>query len=53
MTEHPQGTISFGERFRLLIPQLQGIFKDMQSPKVYVNDDIFSENVTCTQVLIW
>jgi hypothetical protein len=35
----PQGTISFGERFRLLIPQFPGIFKDVQSARLWVNDD--------------
>src|SRR5215207_3508119 len=34
-----QGTISFGERFRLLIPQFPGIFKDVQSARLWVNDD--------------
>jgi hypothetical protein len=40
----PQETISFGERFRLLVPQLQGVFKDVQSARLYVNDDVFNEN---------
>jgi hypothetical protein len=35
----PQGTISFGEPFRLLIPQFPGIFKDVQSARLWVNDD--------------
>jgi hypothetical protein len=40
----PQGTISPGERFGLLIPQFLGIFKDVQSTRLYVNDDVFNEN---------
>jgi hypothetical protein len=40
----PQGTISFGERFRLVVPQLTGIFKDVQSAELSVNDDVFNEN---------
>jgi hypothetical protein len=40
----PQGTISPGERFRLIIPQFQGIFKDVQSTRLHVNDDVFNEN---------
>jgi hypothetical protein len=40
----PQGTISFGERFRLLVPQLTGIFKDVESAELSVNDDVFNEN---------
>jgi hypothetical protein len=40
----PQGTISFGERFQLLVPQVPGIFKDVQSATLYVNDDVFNEN---------
>jgi hypothetical protein len=40
----PQGTISPGERFGLIIPQFQGIFKDVQSTILYVNDDVFNEN---------
>jgi hypothetical protein len=35
----PQGTISFGEHFRLLIPQFPGIFKDVQSARLWVNSD--------------
>lgn len=40
----PQGTISPGERFGLLIPQFPGIFKDVQSVRLFVNDDVFNEN---------
>jgi hypothetical protein len=40
----PQGTISFGERFRLVVPQLPGIFKDVESAELHVNDDVFNEN---------
>lgn len=40
----PQGTISFGERFSLLVPQLPGIYKEVQSARLHVNDDIFNEN---------
>jgi hypothetical protein len=40
----PQGTISFGERFRLLVPQLPGVFKDVESARLSVNDDVFNEN---------
>src|SRR5918999_4245436 len=43
-TRAPQGTISPGERFGLLIPQFLGIFKDVQSTRLYVNDDVFNEN---------
>jgi hypothetical protein len=43
-TRAPQGTISFGERFRLLVPQIPGILKDVQSTRLSVNDDIFNEN---------
>ncbi len=39
-----QGTISPGERFGLLIPQFPGIFKDVQSVRLHVNDDVFNEN---------
>ena len=39
----PQGTISFGERFQLLVPQVPGIFKDVQSATLYVNDDVYNE----------
>ena len=38
----PQGTISPGERFSLLIPQFPGILKDVQSTKLHVNDDVFN-----------
>jgi hypothetical protein len=40
----PQGTISSGERFGLLIPQFAGIFKDVRSVSLSVNDDVFNEN---------
>jgi hypothetical protein len=40
----PQGTISPGERFGLLVPQFPGIFKDVQSVRLHVNDDVFNEN---------
>jgi hypothetical protein len=40
----PQGTISSGERFGLLIPQFPGIFKDVQSTRLHINDDVFNEN---------
>jgi hypothetical protein len=40
----PQGTISPGERFGLLIPQFLGIFKDVQSTRLHVNDNVFNEN---------
>jgi hypothetical protein len=40
----PQATISFGERFRLLVPQLAGIYKDVESSRLYINDDIYNEN---------
>jgi hypothetical protein len=40
----PQGTISPGERFSLLIPQFPGILKDVQSTRLHVNDDVFNEN---------
>jgi hypothetical protein len=34
-----QGTISFGERFQLLVPQFPGIFKDVQSAELTVCSD--------------
>jgi hypothetical protein len=34
-----QGTISFGERFQLLVPQFPGIFKDVQSAELTVCGD--------------
>ena len=37
--ETVQGTISFGERFSLLIPQFSGFFKDVQSAKLTVCSD--------------
>jgi hypothetical protein len=40
----PEGTISFGERFRLIIPQTPGIFKYVESAGLWVNDDIYNEN---------
>jgi hypothetical protein len=39
-----QGTISFGERFSLFVPQLPGVYKDVQSATLYINDDVFNEN---------
>lgn len=44
-TRPPQGTISFGERFQLQVPQFPLIFKDVQSSSLFVcggqfcNDD--------------
>jgi hypothetical protein len=35
----PQGTISFGERFSLLVPQFPGIFKNAQSARLTVCSD--------------
>jgi hypothetical protein len=35
----PQGTISFGERFGLLVPQFPGIFKNAQSARLMVCSD--------------
>lgn len=35
----PQGTISFGERFSLLVPQFLGIFKNAQSARLMVCSD--------------
>jgi hypothetical protein len=40
----PQGTISFGERFRLLVPQVQGVFKDVERTTLWVNDDEANAN---------
>jgi hypothetical protein len=37
-----QGTISFGERFQLLVPQVQGVFKDVQRTTLWVNSDEFN-----------
>jgi hypothetical protein len=39
-----QGTISSGKRFGLLIPQFLGIFKDVRSVRLFVNDDVSNEN---------
>jgi hypothetical protein len=36
----PQGTISFGERFSLLVPQFLGVIKDVKSTTLWVNDDV-------------
>src|SRR5215217_2554468 len=38
-TRPPQGTISFGERFGLLVPQFPGIFKNAQSARLTVCSD--------------
>jgi hypothetical protein len=35
----PQATISFGERFQLLMPQFRGIFKDAQSASLTICSD--------------
>ncbi|MDQ3851513.1 MAG: hypothetical protein M3299_01615 [Thermoproteota archaeon] len=35
----PQGTISFGERFGLLVPQFSGIFKNAQSARLMICSD--------------
>jgi TIR domain-containing protein len=40
----PQGTISFGERFPLIVPQRCGLYKDVKSATLYVNDDVYNEN---------
>jgi hypothetical protein len=37
-----QGTISFGERFQLLVPQAKGVFKDVKSTTLWVNSDEFN-----------
>jgi hypothetical protein len=37
-----QGTISFGERFQLLVPQVNGVFKDVKSTVLWVNSDEFN-----------
>jgi hypothetical protein len=34
-----QGTISFGERFQLLVPQVPGIFRDVQSAELTICGD--------------
>jgi hypothetical protein len=34
-----QGTISFGERFQLLVPQVPGVFKDVQTASLMVCGD--------------
>jgi hypothetical protein len=40
----PQGTLSFGEHFHLLVPQSPGNFKDVESAQLYVNDDVLNQN---------
>jgi hypothetical protein len=40
----PQGTLSFGEQFSLLVPQTPGILKDVESAQLYVNDDVLNQN---------
>jgi hypothetical protein len=40
----PQGTISFGDHFRLIIPQTPSKFKKVESARLWVNDDIYNEN---------
>jgi hypothetical protein len=40
----PQGTLSFGEEFRLLVAQAPGILKDVESAQLYVNDDVLNQN---------
>jgi hypothetical protein len=35
----PQGTISFGERFSLFVPQVPGIIKDVKGAFLWVNND--------------
>lgn len=47
----PQGTISSGERFGLLIPQFPGIFKEVQSARLYVNDVFSTKMTTSIQIL--
>jgi hypothetical protein len=38
-TRPAQGTISFGERFQLLVPQFSGFFKDVQSASLTICSD--------------
>ena len=40
----PQGTLSFGEHFSLLVPQAPGNLKDVESAQLYVNDDVLNQN---------
>jgi hypothetical protein len=40
----PQGTLSFGEHFSLLVPQANGILKDVESAQLSVNDDVLNQN---------
>jgi hypothetical protein len=53
-TRPPQGTISFGERFQLLIPQFPRIFKDVQSARLTVcSDEGCGNDVTSTSIKSW
>jgi hypothetical protein len=40
----PQGTLSFGDEFRLVVAQAPGILKDVESAQLYVNDDVLNQN---------
>jgi hypothetical protein len=48
-----QGTISFGERFQLLMPQVPGIFKDVQSANLMVcGDEVCNDDFHIRQELV-
>ncbi len=40
----PQGTLSFGEHFSLLVPQAPGALKEVESAQLFVNDDVLNQN---------
>jgi hypothetical protein len=48
-----QGTISFGERFQLLLPQVPGVFKDAQSASLMVcGDEVCNDDFHIRQELV-
>jgi hypothetical protein len=48
-----QGTISFGERFQLLVPQVPGIFKDLESAELMVcGDEVCNDDFHIRQELV-
>ena len=43
-SRHPQGTISFGEDFELLVPQVPDVYKDVNSTTLWINTDKANAN---------
>jgi hypothetical protein len=43
-SKSPQGTISFGERFSLLVPQVSPVFKNVKSAVFWINADSANAN---------